>query len=48
MLQDKCGLDSVGHLGLAVDPNVAQLVLNRLDPEHIEPFRWQFFTTVGI
>ncbi|GGZ35685.1 lipase [Streptomyces inusitatus] len=48
VLQDKCGLDSAGHLGLAVDPNVAQLVLNRLDPEHSKPFRCRPFTTVGI
>lgn len=48
VLQDKCGWDSAGHLGLAIDPNVAQLVLNRLDPENSEPFRCRFFTTVGI
>lgn len=48
VLQDKCGLDSAGHLGLAIDPNIAQLVLNRLDPEHSEPFRCRLFTTIGI
>ncbi|GAA2245162.1 alpha/beta hydrolase [Streptomyces amakusaensis] len=48
VLQDKCGPDSAGHLGLAIDPNVAQLVLNRLDPEHSQPFRCRPFTTVGI
>lgn len=48
VLQDVCRLDSAGHLGLAIDPNVAQLVLNRLDPEHSKPFRCRPFTTVGI
>ncbi|MFE9015963.1 lipase family alpha/beta hydrolase [Streptomyces cyaneofuscatus] len=48
VLQDKCGLDFTGHLGLAIDPNVAQLVLNRLDPEGSKPFRCRLFTTLGI
>ncbi|MFD3974829.1 lipase family alpha/beta hydrolase [Streptomyces cyaneofuscatus] len=48
VLQDKCGLDFAGHLGLAIDPNVAQLVLNRLDPEGSKPFRCRLFTTLGI
>ncbi|MFJ3902865.1 lipase family alpha/beta hydrolase [Streptomyces sp. NPDC090025] len=48
VLQDACGLDSAGHLGLAVDPHVAQLVLTRLDPEHAAPLRCRFFTTLGI
>ncbi|MFD7548854.1 lipase family alpha/beta hydrolase [Streptomyces sp. NPDC059578] len=48
VLQDKCRLDSAGHLGLAVDPNVAQLVLQRLDPEHAPQFRCRPFTTLGI
>ncbi|MCF2533546.1 lipase family alpha/beta hydrolase [Yinghuangia soli] len=48
VLQDKCGWDFAGHLGLAIDPNVAQLVLNRLDPAGSEPFRCRFFSTVGI
>ncbi|MFE1317472.1 esterase/lipase family protein [Kitasatospora phosalacinea] len=46
VLQDRCPLDSAGHLGLAVDPNVADLVLNRLDPAN--PFRCHLFTTLGI
>ncbi|MGW4203765.1 hypothetical protein [Streptomyces sp. NPDC004726] len=41
-------LDSAGHLGLAVDPNVAPIVLNRLDPGHSKPFRCLPFTAVGI
>ncbi|MET8828084.1 alpha/beta hydrolase [Streptomyces sp. NPDC004610] len=48
VLQDVCAYDSAGHLGLAIDPNVAHLVLNRLDPENSEPFRCRPFTTVGI
>ncbi|MDI2130114.1 esterase/lipase family protein [Yinghuangia seranimata] len=37
VLQDVCRLDFSGHLGLAVDPNVAALVLNGLDPAHARP-----------
>lgn len=48
VLQDKCRLDSAGHLGLAIDPNVTQLVLNRLDPRNTPPFRCLPFTTAGI
>ncbi|MEU5162713.1 lipase [Streptomyces sp. NPDC020875] len=48
VLQDKCRLDSAGHLGLAIDPNVTQLVLNRLDPRNAPPFRCLPFTTAGI
>lgn len=41
VIQDRCGLDFTGHLGQAVDPNVAALVLNTLDPSspvHCQPF----------
>ncbi len=31
-VQDTCPLDPVGHVGLAFDPTVAQLVANALDP----------------
>ena len=31
-VQDFCPLDPVGHIGLAYDPDVAQLVRNALDP----------------
>ncbi|TDW95472.1 triacylglycerol esterase/lipase EstA (alpha/beta hydrolase family) [Kribbella pratensis] len=31
-VQDTCPLDTVGHVGLAFDPTVAQLVANALDP----------------
>ncbi|MFS3128028.1 esterase/lipase family protein [Nocardioides sp. Bht2] len=34
VLQQACGLDFSGHLGLAVDPNVASLVLRELDPSN--------------
>lgn len=33
-VQDTCPLDPVGHVGLAFDPSVAQLVANALDPTH--------------
>ncbi|WP_433166619.1 esterase/lipase family protein [Kribbella sp. CA-247076] len=33
-VQDVCPLDPVGHVGLAFDPTVAQLVANALDPAH--------------
>ncbi|NEA30977.1 alpha/beta fold hydrolase [Streptomyces sp. SID13031] len=33
-VQDTCPLDPVGHIGLAFDPTVAQLVANALDPAH--------------
>lgn len=33
-VQDTCPLDPVGHVGLAFDPTVAQLVANALDPNH--------------
>lgn len=48
VLQDVCRLDSSGHLGLAIDPNVTALVLRALDPEHAPPVRCQPFTTLGI
>lgn len=34
VLQQACGLDFSGHVGLAVDPNVASLVLRELDPSN--------------
>ncbi|MGW5193956.1 esterase/lipase family protein [Kribbella sp. NPDC004138] len=36
-VQDTCPLDTVGHVGLAFDPTVAQLVANALDPAHAKP-----------
>ncbi|NIK59144.1 alpha/beta fold hydrolase [Kribbella shirazensis] len=36
-VQDTCPLDPVGHVGLAFDPSVAQLVANALDPAHATP-----------
>jgi triacylglycerol esterase/lipase EstA (alpha/beta hydrolase family) len=35
-VQDTCPLDLVGHVGLAFDPTVAQLVANALDPAHAQ------------
>lgn len=36
-VQDTCPLDPVGHVGLAFDPTVAQLVSNALDPARARP-----------
>jgi triacylglycerol esterase/lipase EstA (alpha/beta hydrolase family) len=36
-VQDTCPLDPVGHVGLAFDPTVAQLVANALDPTRARP-----------
>ncbi len=33
-VQDFCPLDPVGHIRLAFDPDVAQLITNALDPAH--------------
>jgi hypothetical protein len=33
-VQDSCPFDPVGHIGLAFDLDVAQLVTNALDPAH--------------
>lgn len=37
VLQDVCGFDFSGHVGLAIDPNVAVIVKNRLDPANATP-----------
>jgi triacylglycerol lipase len=39
VLQDHCPLNTDGHVGQAVDPVVAQYVLNGLDPAHPHPVR---------
>jgi hypothetical protein len=36
-VQASCPLDPVGHIGLAFDPDVAELVLNALDPANPVP-----------
>jgi hypothetical protein len=36
-VQASCPLDPVGHIGLAYDPDVAELVLNALDPANPVP-----------
>ena len=36
-VQARCPLDPVGHIGLAYDTDVAQLVRNALDPAHPVP-----------
>jgi pimeloyl-ACP methyl ester carboxylesterase len=33
-VQDTCPLDPVGHIGLALDSGVAQMITNALDPAH--------------
>ncbi|MFC0439223.1 serine aminopeptidase domain-containing protein [Kutzneria buriramensis] len=45
VIQDRCGLDFTGHLGQAVDPNVASFVLNALDPSN--PVQCQPFFDAG-
>lgn len=37
VLQDVCAWDFSGHVGLAVDPNIAAIVKNRLDPANATP-----------
>ena len=39
LVQDVCPLDPVGHVGLAFDRGVAQMVTNALDPASAEPVR---------
>ncbi|HEX4720911.1 MAG TPA: alpha/beta fold hydrolase [Pseudonocardiaceae bacterium] len=36
-VQDTCPFDPVGHIGLAYDTDVAQLIANALDPAHASP-----------
>jgi triacylglycerol esterase/lipase EstA (alpha/beta hydrolase family) len=36
-VQDVCPYDTVGHIGLALDPSVLGIVLNALDPAHAGP-----------
>ncbi|HEY0496743.1 MAG TPA: lipase [Kutzneria sp.] len=41
VIQDRCAADFTGHLGQAIDPNVASLVRGALDPAspvHCQPF----------
>ncbi|WP_394823151.1 esterase/lipase family protein [Pendulispora albinea] len=37
LIQDTCPLDPAGHIGMAYDPTVAQMVTNALDPERAKP-----------
>jgi triacylglycerol esterase/lipase EstA (alpha/beta hydrolase family) len=39
LVQDVCPLDPVGHVGLAFDSGVAQMVSNALDPDAAQPVR---------
>ena len=44
-VQDFCPFDPVGHIGLAYDGDVAQLILNALDPAHAGPVLCTFGPT---
>jgi triacylglycerol lipase len=37
VIQDQCPTDTVDHVSMAVDPNIARDVLNALDPAHAKP-----------
>ena len=39
VLQEICPGDPSGHLALAFDPVITQLILNALDPRSAEPVR---------
>jgi triacylglycerol esterase/lipase EstA (alpha/beta hydrolase family) len=41
-IQDFCPLDPVGHIGLAFDPDVAQMITNALDPATASPVTCSF------
>lgn len=41
-VQDVCPLDPVGHIGLAFDPTVVDLITNALDPTAARPVRCGF------
>ncbi|MGI8751924.1 MAG: esterase/lipase family protein [Acidimicrobiales bacterium] len=41
-VQDTCPLDPVGHIGEAYDPDVAQMILNALDPATARPVACSF------
>ena len=45
VVQDTCPFDPVGHIGLAYDTDVAQLVVNALDPAHAGPVACSFGPT---
>jgi triacylglycerol lipase len=48
VIQDVCADDFSGHIGLAVDPNVAAMVLNALDPAHAKPVSCVPFFDAGV
>ena len=48
VLQDACGADYAGHLGMAIDPNIANLAKYYLDPEHAAKPGCTFFPGFGI
>ena len=48
VIQDRCAFDFTGHLGQAIDPNVAAFVLNALDPAHARPVHCVPFLGLGL
>jgi triacylglycerol esterase/lipase EstA (alpha/beta hydrolase family) len=41
-VQDTCPLDPVGHVGMAFDSGIAQMITNALDPAHAVPVSCSF------
>lgn len=48
VLQDVCPVDYAGHLGMAIDPNIADLATYYLDPQHAKKPGCRFFPGFGI
>ncbi|HEY4455045.1 MAG TPA: lipase, partial [Pseudonocardiaceae bacterium] len=44
-VQDKCPFDPVGHIGLAYDLDVENMIANALDPAHAGPVICSFGPT---
>ena len=42
LVQDLCPFDLVGHVGLAFDPGVYDMITNGLDPASARPVRCSF------
>jgi hypothetical protein len=48
VIQNVCADDFSGHIGLAIDPNVAAMVLNALDPANAKPVSCVPFVDLGV
>lgn len=48
VIQNVCADDFSGHIGLAIDPNVAAMVLNALDPANAKPVNCVPFVDAGL